>query len=408
MGGGASMQAGPGAGGGQISSAAAQNLILHGGGPFAPAVDTVQEITGFPTPNLAATLGQGGIGATYSIYARPVGLVKRLILEFSATVTAGATSVQTLTKLGLANIISQLALYDLSNYRRILTTGWHLQLRSSVMRRAPFGTSALTNAAAGYGQNVWPSFQAPATIAPNGTGTIKAIFEVPITVSDDDLTGVIYASVVQASILLQPTLNPAMFVASSADATNAVYQSAGSDLASISNISLRVYQNYLDHLPAQRNQAGATVPILPQDAMGQALLLENSQTGAMVVGDNTIQFTNSRMFQSLVMLYDNGGTLNVGSDVSFIEVNSANLTPVKKLDPILQSFAARTLLKADLPPGMYYLDFRRRPINTNQSGNFYADINVTSANTGAVTYLGFESTAVLGLVNAAGAIPAGA
>lgn len=393
---------------GQLSDQAAQNLILHGGGPFAPAVDTVQEITGFPAPSLPGTLGQGGVGATYSIYARPVGLVKRLILEFNATVTAGATSVQTLTKNGVANFFSQVALYDLSNYRRILTYGWHLNLRSSVMRRAPFGTSALVMQATGFGQNVWTSFQAPATIAANQTGKIAGIVEIPISVSDDDLTGVIYASVVQASILLQPTINPALFCSSTADPTLSMYQSAGSDLASISGITVRCYQNYLDHLPAQRTQQGATVPILPNAAMGQALLLEQSQTPALVVGDNTIQFTNSRKYQSLAIIVDNGGTLNTGSDVSFIEVNSANLTPVKKLDPILQSFSARSLLKADPPPGMYYLDFRRRPINTNQSGNFYADVNMLSINTGALAYLGFESTAVLGLVNAAGAIPAGA
>jgi hypothetical protein len=393
---------------GQISDQAATNLILHGGGPFAPAIDTVQEITGFPAPTLGATLGQGGVGATYAIYARPVGLVKRLIIEWNAVVTAGATSVQNLTKNGVANFFSQVALYDLSNYRRILTAGWHLQLRSSIMRRAPFGTSALIQPACGYGQNIWSSFQAPASIAPNGTGKISGIVEIPISVSDDDLTGVIYASVVQASILLQPTINPSLFCSSTADPTLSMYQSAGSDLASIGTVNVRVYQNYLDHLPAQRTQQGATVPILPQASMGQALLLEQSQTPNMVVGDNTIQFTNSRKYQSLAIIYDNDGVLNTGSDVSFIEVNSANLTPVKKLDPILQSFAARTLLKADLPPGMYYLDFRRRPINTNQSGNFYADINASAVTTGALCYLGFESTAVLGLVNAAGAIPSGA
>ena len=66
------------------------------------------------------------------------------------------------------------------------------------------------------------------------------------------------------------------------------------------------------------------------------------------------------------------------------------------------------MIKADLPAGMYYLDFRRRPIDTNQSGNFYANLNTNGApNSGALAYLGFESTAVLGHVNAAGANPAG-
>ena len=76
-----------------------------------------------------------GPGSVITIQLRNVGLVKRLVLEFSATITAGATSVQTLTPLGLANLISNITFIDLGNNTRINSTGWHLNAISS--RQAP-------------------------------------------------------------------------------------------------------------------------------------------------------------------------------------------------------------------------------------------------------------------------------
>ena len=107
----------------QQQNAMVRQLILRGGvlgnQYFPPAVDMWQQLN----PILPASVGPGSV---ITIQLRNVGLVKRLVLELSATITAGATSAQTLTKLGLANLISNITFIDLGNNTRINSTGWHL------------------------------------------------------------------------------------------------------------------------------------------------------------------------------------------------------------------------------------------------------------------------------------------
>src|SRR6516164_10947569 len=131
-----------GAGNQQISpqqmNAIIRSLVLRGGvlgnAYFPPAVDMWQQLN----PILPSSVGPGSV---ITIQLRNVGLVKRLVVEFSATITAGATSTQTLTPLGLANLISNITFIDLGNNTRINTTGWHLNVISIVKRRRVFCAS---------------------------------------------------------------------------------------------------------------------------------------------------------------------------------------------------------------------------------------------------------------------------
>lgn len=379
----------------------ARNLTLYGGAGFAPAQDIWQEITGFSTPSSPAA------GSVYSVYARPVGLVKRFIVEFSMVVTAPAGNLLALSPLGASNLLNPVILYDLSNYTRINTASWHLATVASAKRRRPWlGAMAASNPF-GYGTNVPVIAQAPAVIAANGTGVVSGFFEVPVAYNDDDLRGAIYASVTQANILLQFTINPQFFSAAAGDAASSVYAvpAAGSP-GTLSSVTFRIYQNYLDKLPMQQTQQGGVVPILPADDISRAVIMNNSTWTALFANtDVTLSFVNSREFQSLVMIYDNGGTLSPGTDINYLAIQSANLTPLDKVDPIMHSMRTRTMLGIDLPAGMYYWDFRRRPIDTNQAGNTQAVINPSTVNSNAALLLGWESVAQLGLVNAAGAIP---
>jgi hypothetical protein len=57
---------------------------------------------------------------------------------------------------------------------------------------------------------------------------------------------------------------------------------------------------------------------------------------------------------------------------------------------------------------MYYLDFRHRPIDTNQYGNMQLIVNPSSVGgSGAVILYGWEAYGVIGLVNQGGSIPMG-
>jgi hypothetical protein len=383
---------------------AARNLILRGGqvGPmyFPPAIDMWQ-------PQPVVLPASPGPGTVLSFNIRNVGLVKRLVFFFRATVTAPAAQVQTLTPVGLANFISNVTLWDLGNNQRINTTGWHLTAVSSAKRRGVFGAAYTTDTPLGYGNNNNRVMFAPATIAGGANSEIDFYLEVPLVKSDTDLRGAIYADVTQANMQVQVTLNPNMFVTSTADRTLAVYQSAGANPATMVLNSVQMYQNYLDQLPRDPSNG---MPILPELDIGTAYLLNNSASALPVANqDNAASFTNARTFESVAFIYNNAGTLNVnGSDLNYIQLQSANFTNILNVDGRMESFMERNLLGADFPAGMHYLNFSQRPIDTNQFGNMTLVINPsTVGGATAVILYGWESFGIIGLVNQGGSIPSG-
>lgn len=394
---------------GQAQNPAVQNynarqLILRGGQVgstyFPPAIDVWQP----QNPILPSSPGPGSV---ITMYLRNVGLVKRLILRFKATVTAGATSTQTLTKWGLANLVSNVSFYDLGNNQRINTTGWHLTAIASAKRRRVFGAAYTSDTPNGYGNINTRVMFAPGTIAANGNSEIDFQLEIPFVKNDTDLRGAIYADVTQATMQVQVTLNPNMFVSSTADPTLAVYQSGGSDLASLSGLSVQMYQNYLDQLPRDPN-SGA--PILPNQDIGTAYLLNNTASGLPIANqDNGAAFVNARTYESVTFGFDNNGTLNVnGSDINYIALQSANFTNILNLDGRMIGLMMRNAIMDDFPAGMYYLDFRHRPIDTNQFGNMQLVINPSSVGGSAAVFLyGWEAYGIIGLVNQGGSIPMG-
>jgi hypothetical protein len=388
----------------QQQNAMVRQLILRGGNLgnmyFPPAVDMWQQLN----PILPSSVGPGSV---ITIQLRNVGLVKRLVIEFSATVTAGATTTQTLTALGLANLISNITFVDLGNNTRINSTGWHLNVVSSVKRRRVFAAAYTSDTPNGYGNNNNRVMFAPPTIAAGTSSPVKFILEIPFVKNNHDLRGAIFADVTNAVMQVQITLNPQMFVSSTADGTLAMYQSGGTDLASLSAVTVQANQNYLDQLP--RNPQTAA-PILPALDLGTAYLLNNTAGGLPVVNqDNGFAFVNARSYESVAFIFDNNGTLNVnGVDLNYLAVTSANFTNLLRWDGMMAVTAERDILGDDFPKGMRYLDFRHRPINTDQYGNMQLIINPSSVLGSAATFLfGWEAYGIIGQVNQGGSLPMG-
>lgn len=383
----------------------ARNLIVHGGMGYPAALNMWQALN----PSYS-TLAAGSI-VTQQL--RNVGYVKRLLVHITAEIAAGGVTPLTLTNLGLSNLVSQVVFNDLGNNQRLNTTGWHLIGRSTVMRRRPFGAAMSTDTPFGYGSNIIGAVNttnlgvqyAPTTIPAGDTAMVSLMLEIPFSISDHDLTGVIFADVTQATMQAQLTINPTPFVAAGADATLAVYQSGGADLGTISNISVQIYQNYLDQYPRYPNGQ----PILPAIDMGNALLMNNTTSGLPVANqDYTQAFTNARKFQSVMFFYDNNGVLNPATDITYISIQSANLTNIIQIDPYVAALFARNIIGDDMPVGGYYLDFRDRPIDTNQYGNMQLVIRPSNVGGSNSNFLyGFESTGTIGLVNQGGSIPSG-
>jgi hypothetical protein len=392
-------------------NAAARQLILRGGmvgnAYQPPAIDMWQPLN----PQLPASPGPGSV---LTFYMRNVGLVKRLIVEISGTITGGAASTQFLTGaqaananpgFGLANLISNVTFSDLGNNQRINTQGWHLIAVSSAKRRRVFGAAYTSDTPFGYGNKNTNVQSAPTTIAATVASPFRLFIEIPFVKNDTDLRGAIYADVTNAAAQVQITLNPNMFVSSTGDPSLAVYQSAGADLASLSNVTMQVYQNYLDQLPRING-----LPILPQLDLGTAYLLNNTVSGLPVANQlNGAAFTNARTYESVAFYYDNNGTLNInGVDLTYLQLTSANFTNILNLSPKMSSLMSRNVIMDDFPAGMYYMDFRHRPIDTNQYGNMSLVIQPSAVGgSGAYFGYGWEAYGIIGLVNQGGSLPMG-
>ena len=351
---------------------------------------------------IAGATVTGGAGTIINVPIRNVGLLKRLWIEISATYTNGTGGVLTLSPFGASNIISNVNFTDLSSQQRINTTGWHLVTVASAKAQKPYGSAATTDSPCGYGNIFQKIWQAPSTIAVSTPGTLNAIYEIPISYSDYDLSGAIYMSVVNATANLQFTLNPNFAVGSASDQTNAVYQSAGTtNLGTLTSVTYTVYQNYLDQLPHGSNGQ----IILPYYDMSKSYLLNSTVYSGIVQGqDNPFPFANFRNILSTTAVYDNNGVLNTGSDINYWAIQAANYTNVFKYDPYFAAFLSRLILQDDFPKGMYYFDSRKKPINTVQYGNMQLLLNPSSAVSASNVQVGYESIALINQVVAAGSI----
>lgn len=375
-------------------------------------------------------------GSVYNIPVRQVGFTKRFLVKATLAFTTGSAGVFTTTPIGTPNLWSQAVVNDLSNYTRINTTGWHLWMLAS--RKKAFFSGLASGGAATYqpnpglfGQtfasdfpggvtttpgsafvnflNSWGCMAAPSATA-NSTAYVATVFhELPLAYSDVDLRGAIYTSVVSATMNIQLTLNPNLFLVNVTDSVLAMYKSAASQTVVLNNLYLTVYQNYLDQLPFT-NQG----PVLPALDLSKMYLLTNTAFTGLASGqDFPVQFPNFRAWQSLAMILDNAGVLASGTDVNRFQLQTANLTniwqfqdagaPAATIPLNTNALFNREAMNTDWPAGMYWWDFRDRPINTNNFGNM--QFTVSPNNSTSTLYCGFEGIGIANQVITAGSIP---
>lgn len=325
-----------------------------------------------------------------------VGLIKGFLLKLSATVTnpGAGSSLLTLTPHGPANLLQNLIFTDLQNYQRINTFGAHLSLLNSLRQGRPFLSSTPSDSPIGYGSN-WSVIKAPSTIAAGTAGVVSMYYWIPLAYADNDLTGAIYANVVNATMNLQLTFATAAqaVVSNVTDPTLAVYQGAGAVVGvTLAFNSVQIYQSYLDQLPMSQ-----TGPILPSVDLNTMYEIKNTALSALVQGqDMYIPYSNFRHFLSTMVIFDNqlnGVYPAAGSDVNYWSLRSANATDLRKADPYTWDSFARRKFLADPPVPTYLFDSRDKPIYTTQQGNMNLVLNPSLVNTNASLLVGWEMLA---------------
>ena len=356
-------------------------------------------------------------GSNPQLFVQPrnVGLIKRFVVEVIATLTNGATASATLTDFALSNLLSNVTFVDLANNTRINTSGSHLTLLAQAKRRHPYAATAAFNdenlaftpASRSQMFNVppasWPVFVAPDTLAASTAATVRGVFEVPITYSDDDLRGGIYANVINATMQLGLTFNTAAFAGvSPADFTNAVFKGSP---GVFSSATVNVYQEYLDQLPFNQKTGGVVLPALDLATIYE--LKQSTFTAITPGNDYPIPFANFRDFYSTFVIYNHDGTdagRVYGTDINYLALQSANFTNLWKESPLQHTLLTRGMLAGDLPAGAYYMSHRRKPISTTQYGNMELVINASVANAGANAQVYWEDMALVNTLPQAGSL----
>lgn len=365
-----------------------------------------------------------------NITPRNVGLIRGFYVHIATTFTTGITTTLTRTTMGPANLLSLVTFNDLSNQQRINCLGWYLPYLDTQRRRnqsfsaelatgvpasaasgvdTPLGLSANFTSQFGLAGTNTPIMSCPATIAPStANNVIDFWYYIPISYTDRDLRGAIYAGVVNSVMNLQVTFNFTNFqVASTGDPTLGVFASSGAVNAITGwTWAVEVYQDFLDQLPFSN-----TGPILPfQDLSWSYLINTTFFTGMAANQDFPISFPNFRNVQSMTLFYDNGGTMNTGQDIAYLSLQSANYTNIFKVSPAMQAILIRNILHVDMPKGGYYFDFRRKPLSTVQYGNLALVVNpltVTSTLGPSQFLVGFEQLAMQNQVVGAGSLAGG-
>lgn len=349
-----------------------------------------------------------------------VGLIKRYIIGVSGTITNTGSTTITLTDWGLANLFANggIQYTDLNNYLRVNTSGKHLTFISNAKRKRPYfgtyssnavGTVTATNLSQMINVNPasWPVFSAPQTIATGESGNFTAWFELPLSYSNSDLRGAIWANVLTAVQQIQLTFNTAAVTANPNANDFAVYSGAAGSAGNISSVSYTVYQQYLDQLP--RGQNGAV--ILPQLSLSTVYELKTTQFQGMTENQEfQIGYANQRSFISTLLEYNStgasGGRL-YGTDMNYLALLAANATYIWKVPPLLQAAFSRDHLTIDNPAGVYYMPTRENNIASLQYGNIQLVLNPITASAASTANVMWEDFALLNTLQSGPSLASG-
>lgn len=364
-----------------------------------------------------------------TINPQNVGLLKGFYVQVNLTVSNGSTVAINLTDLGPSNAVAQFQFQDLQNNSRIQCPGWAVAFNNTVRTPPiPFGAAILhatgMDAPTNYGNVFDGQISAPSSIASAGTGNVIMWYYIPIAYSDVDLRGAIWANVVNATMQLNiawpgnggtSQYGVSLCVPNGSDSTQAVFvgAAAGSVTSVVcTNVAISCYQVFMDQipvLPAAMNGFPAGTLLLPVTDLATIYELKQTvQSSVQANQDFNYQYSNFRDFLSTFVIYVNSstGTRTGGTDMNYLQLLSANFTAIWKKSPALVALETREKVLCDFPPGVYYLNYRSRPISTTQYGNMQLTINPNVAGTGAYALYAVEDFALIQTLSVAGSLAA--
>lgn len=335
-----------------------------------------------------------GFGATTTVNVpiQQTGLITKFTALVSTVVTnPSAGSTLTRTGFGAANQLSQISFTDPQGSTRIQCPGWLLKSVTAKRHRRIPGAALSTDSPSGFGSVIQP-IAAPSTIAANATATVADVYEIPLAFSRNSLKGAVFAGAVFQTMQLQLQFNP-NFCSTGTDPLGVGYTGAAAAPNNPTfSTTITVFQDYWDQFPL-----GYLSPLSP-DMSTEYCIQATAFSNLVANADNYIGFTNLRQFFSTVVAYDNGGTMNAGSDITSFMLRSANQTPFWYRTPALQSYMTRNAFGDDWPAGFYLFDFTEDPVVTAAEGNTVLSVKPNSVSANSQLVVGWEYLAASSVI----------
>lgn len=345
------------------------------------------------TQSIAGTVTSSNNVLTFQ--PRLTGLLLGFLIEVNATVNNSGAATANRTNGGAANVLSRIQFTDLSNQTRVNTNGYHLALLNSIKNTRGYGGAVAPNLPFNVG-NVWTVNSLASTIAQNATPALRQFYYVPIAYSPQDLTGAIFAQVINATMQLQLTINVAPGVVAG-DPLFAIFSAATATTSiTLSAVSITVTTFYYNQ-PTTLPLVDISRSYLIQDTVANNTIVANQ--------DTNIPYANFRTYFSTFLVYDNAGVFNTGSDVTYIALQYANLLRQFQLNPETVALLTRNAVGFDMPPGIYYTDHRSFPISTANYGNCEMVINASAVTSGAFVGMWYEMVAQENSIITASSLP---
>lgn len=331
------------------------------------------------TKDLGVTTG-GTLGGTTRVKLYNVGLITRLLVRVTASLTIG-TAVAVPSDKAPFNLISTVKLTDFDNVDRVNCTGFELFSVNCARRRTYYGHN---NEAA---PAVWSNPTTPTAVA---TAPINFFIEVPVAYDEQDLRGMLLAQTAVGEAYLNITWNSSLLTQNNDDA---VYTGAATStvvLEAGTTISAQVWQDFIypQDIRAIPSLDVATVYELAGNVTSTDNLAANAEkllslpNVRTIIGAHYTYLFNNQMSDVDVTRWR---VIANGNNILSDENNFARL------------FNMRMWLNSDLREGAYFFVWRERPIETVLYGN--VQVGMTPANADANSRMGvcYESFYLKGL-----------
>ncbi len=310
---------------------------------------------------------------------RNVGLITGQMVRVQFTIRNPSTTLTLRPTIwGGFNLLKNVKFVDFSNVTRIDISGRFLNHLNTVRGGRGFGAAEQYPFVADYGQNN-NRLQYLPEIPPETTVTAFAVFWVPASYSDTDLTGAVWANVTSANAYLELDFPSDAEISTTATAGNgqaadkAAYYGGA---AVVQGIQVEIVQHHYDQIPT----ANGLYIVPTQDLQNVYELKSTRYTDGFVAGGEVkIQFPTGRSYLSVACNALNGpGVAHEGEWFERIKLEQANSYEYFDLPPDYFAFDSRRRIGLDSPIGMIHYETRSTPIVPEATGNLELMFKVKS------------------------------